>query len=122
MPISKENKKLYPADWPAISARVKLEAGGKCEICDAMDGRPHPVTGSKVVLTTAHLDHNPANNARENLLALCQRCHNRIDKWHRKNSRAVTKAKKFLKGKNLLEAREKNLKDNLLFIRRNFKI
>jgi 5-methylcytosine-specific restriction endonuclease McrA len=94
MPISKENAKLYPADWPAISAQVKLEAAGKCEICDAQHGRPHPVTGSKVVLTTAHLDHNPRNNKRENLLALCQRCHNRIDRHHRKATRNKTRRDK----------------------------
>ena len=28
-----------------------------------------------VVLATAHLDHDPANNAGRNLRALCQRCH-----------------------------------------------
>lgn len=32
--------------------------------------RPH-----QVILTTAHLDHNPANNDRSNLRVLCQRCH-----------------------------------------------
>ena len=30
---------------------------------------------TKVILTTAHLDRNPANNAEANLKALCQRCH-----------------------------------------------
>ena len=34
-------------------------------------------TGSKVFLTTAHLDNDPANNADDNLAALCQKCHNR---------------------------------------------
>jgi 5-methylcytosine-specific restriction endonuclease McrA len=32
-----------------------------------------------VIITTAHLDRNQANNARENLAALCQRCHLRHD-------------------------------------------
>lgn len=32
-----------------------------------------------VVLTVAHLDHMPEHNARENLRALCQRCHNAYD-------------------------------------------
>ncbi|WP_202638978.1 hypothetical protein [Bailinhaonella thermotolerans] len=35
----------------------------------------YPVTGSRVVLTVAHLDHVPENCAEENLLAMCQRCH-----------------------------------------------
>ena len=40
---------------------------------------PHPETGSRVILTVAHLDHDTTNNARENLRALCQRCHLRYD-------------------------------------------
>jgi len=42
---------------------------------DTCDWR-YPV---KVVLTDAHLDHTPENCARDNLAALCQRCHNRYD-------------------------------------------
>lgn len=34
---------------------------------------------TRVIITTAHLDRNQANNARENLAALCQRCHLRYD-------------------------------------------
>ena len=34
---------------------------------------------TKVVLTVAHLDHQPENCARDNLRALCQRCHNLYD-------------------------------------------
>lgn len=33
----------------------------------------------RIVLTVAHLDHQPENCADENLKALCQRCHNRYD-------------------------------------------
>lgn len=33
----------------------------------------------KVVLTCAHLDHQPENCGRENLRALCQSCHNSYD-------------------------------------------
>lgn len=33
----------------------------------------------RIVLTVAHLDHQPENCARENLKALCQRCHNLYD-------------------------------------------
>lgn len=32
-----------------------------------------------VVLTVAHVDHNEANNDPENLRALCQRCHLKLD-------------------------------------------
>ncbi len=34
---------------------------------------------AKVVLTVAHLDHQPENCDRENLKALCQKCHNTYD-------------------------------------------
>ena len=47
--------------------------------CDARHGEAHPTTGSRVVLTVAHLDHQPENCAAANLLALCQRCHNAYD-------------------------------------------
>lgn len=33
----------------------------------------------KIILTVAHLDHQPENCADENLKALCQRCNNRYD-------------------------------------------
>ena len=73
-------KDLYPKNWPAISKRIRFErAGNKCEECGAENYRPHPETGSRVVLTVAHLDHNPANNAEDNLAALCQKCHNTYD-------------------------------------------
>lgn len=41
----------------------------------ADNGWPHPITGSTVVLTIAHLDHTPENCDPDNLLAMCQRCH-----------------------------------------------
>ena len=34
-----------------------------------------PVSTTRVVLACAHLDHDPTNNKRRNLAALCQRCH-----------------------------------------------
>ena len=33
----------------------------------------------RALLTVAHLDHDPGNNAEDNLAALCQACHNRFD-------------------------------------------
>ncbi|MDB5595502.1 MAG: hypothetical protein JWM36_2463 [Hyphomicrobiales bacterium] len=33
------------------------------------------VRTTRVILATAHLDHDPANNVSRNLKALCQRCH-----------------------------------------------
>ncbi|MBC6441213.1 MAG: hypothetical protein GDA49_12565 [Rhodospirillales bacterium] len=80
MPIRPENRHRYPPDWPAISRRIRFErAAGRCEHCGAAHGEPHPVTGSRVVLTVAHLDHTPEHCGDDNLAALCQRCHNRYD-------------------------------------------
>lgn len=119
MPIRPENRDRYPDDWPEISARVREEAGQKCECCrvpngamirrgttqdgvcvwrlcsdsvheDGTDDSGVAVPDSsedtcdysrpvKAVLTVAHLDHQPENCTRENLKALCQRCHNVYD-------------------------------------------
>ena len=85
MPIRPENRSRYPRDWPQISQRIRERAGNRCEgspawpDCRAINGEPHPATGSIVVLTVAHLDHTPENCADENLKAWCQRCHNTYD-------------------------------------------
>jgi hypothetical protein len=85
MPIRPENRARYPADWKAISLEAREAAGWRCEgspafpDCRADNAEPHPVTGSKVVLTVAHLDHQPENCDRSNLRAWCQRCHNTYD-------------------------------------------
>jgi len=42
---------------------------------------------TKIVLTTAHLDRDTTNNARENLAALCQKCHLGHDKEQHAASR-----------------------------------
>ena len=56
-----------------------------------MNGFPHPVTGSRVVLTVAHLDHVPENCAPENLKAMCQRCHLTYDAEHHKRTAYATR-------------------------------
>lgn len=95
MPIRPENRARYPADWPAISARIRARAGDRCEgspafpECRAENGKPHPVTGSRVVLTVAHLNHTPEDCRDANLRAWCQKCHNTYDAPHRRASRAA---------------------------------
>lgn len=59
--------------------------------CAAVHGEPHPVTDSDVVLTVAHLDHDPANNERSNLRAMCQRCHLAYDREHHAATRRKRK-------------------------------
>jgi 5-methylcytosine-specific restriction endonuclease McrA len=50
---------------------------------------------TRIVLTVAHLDHDPTNNADENLKALCQRCHLSHDReQHTANARATRRSRK----------------------------
>ncbi len=80
-PIRPENRKRYPPDWAEISLQTRMAAGWKCQgsplfpHCRAENGKPHPDTGSIVVLTVAHLDQTPEHCAPDNLRAMCQRCH-----------------------------------------------
>ena len=50
------NYASYPLDWKLRSRFVRFyRARNRCEWCGANNGQPHPVTGSKVVLTVAHV-------------------------------------------------------------------
>lgn len=80
MPIQPENRHRYPSDWKAISLRIRKAANWQCEWCGAANGQPNPITGSTVVLTVAHLNHQPEDNRDDNLAALCQRCHLNYDR------------------------------------------
>ncbi len=110
-PIKAENKAKYPHDWPDISRRIKERAGWRCECegecgsshrgrCQAHHGDQFYLSGRvrprkrPVCLTTAHLDHDPANNADSNLRAYCEGCHNRYDRPHRNaNARRTRETK-----------------------------
>lgn len=129
MPIRKEMKSKYPPrkEWLAIRTRILARAKNCCEFCGvhnhrlgyrdedgkfravmpmecealALDG----VKTLRIVLTVAHLDHDPTNNADNNLRALCQRCHLRYDaKEHRYNA-AETRGKRRAKSLQFPEAR-----------------
>ena len=45
---------------------------------------------TRVVLASAHLDHDPGNNAMRNLAALCQRCHLAHDRPEHRRQRWAT--------------------------------
>ena len=111
MPVSRAAQALYPGgslrspEWLAIRKTILARSGGRCECrgecgvdqcrehvrCEARNARAHPDTGSRVVLTIAHLDHDPANNDADNLKALCQRCHNALDAPMRRAHAAETR-------------------------------
>lgn len=93
----------YPKDWQEISYYIRFVRGaGQCECtgecglhsgrCDARHGQPHPVTGSLVILTTAHTlnKHDKMDVRPENLKGMCQRCHLIFDlDDHIKHARAT---------------------------------
>jgi len=107
MPIKPENRARYPANWKTIVAAVRDRSGNRCEgspmfpECRAVNSEPHPVTGSRVVLTTAHLDHVPENCSLDDLSNLrhwCQRCHLVYDaKHHARNAAETRRARKAIK-------------------------
>lgn len=90
MPIRAEDRARYPKDWAKRSQFVRfIRADGFCEWCNAENGEPHPVTGSIVVLTCAHVyDQRPEACSLLNLAALCQKCHNGHDAAGRRQRRA----------------------------------
>src|SRR5713101_8131444 len=94
---------LYPKNWEAIVAAVRQRSGNRCEMCGVRNGELHPVTGSRVVLTTAHYpDPTPMNCDLSNLLHLCQRDHLRLDAQHHADSRRRTQARRLAKDQNCL--------------------
>ena len=77
----------YPDNWKEISRyRREVIASRQCEWeedgtrCPRKHGEPIPGNEQrKTILTTAHLDHNPANCAMDNLRSWCQAHHLRYD-------------------------------------------
>lgn len=118
MPIHADRKRLYPFDWPQLSASVRfVRAVGRCEVCRrphgmeiecTPDGRwldgemwrngsgrpagfPKVATRTtRVFLAAAHLDHDPTHNSGRNLKALCQRCHLIHDRPEHLRRRRIT--------------------------------
>jgi hypothetical protein len=83
----------YHPKWTLIVRLIRKRSGDYCEgspaypECRAKNGEPHPITGSKVVLTTAHMDHDKQNNRFNNLKHLCQRCHLHHDRHQHADNR-----------------------------------
>lgn len=100
MPIRPENRTRYPAHWAMLTQALKEAAGWCCQgsprypECQAAHGAAHPVTGARVVLTVAHLDHTPENCALENLRVWCQRCHLTYDAQEHARTAATTRGKR----------------------------
>lgn len=93
------DRSKYPPDWETIRARILTRAGSpdggpkgaKCEFCGIENYTETMITGSRVVLTIAHLDHDPENwEVKDSRLkALCQSCHLAYDAEHHAKSRRI---------------------------------
>lgn len=93
------NHDRYPPNWKQISLRIRERDEWRCKFCGAENGKPNPKTGSKVVLTVAHLGtnlpdgssgnkHDKMDVRDENLASLCQKCHLTYDiEEHVENAR-----------------------------------
>jgi hypothetical protein len=96
----------YPENWEVISYRIRCyRANWRCEWCGVEAHKPHPVTGSMVILTVAHLgiakpDGTPGDKSdkmdcrEENLAALCPRCHLNYDRGDHLQTQAQNRARK----------------------------
>ncbi len=71
--------KDYHHSWRQISLAVRKKAGWRCELCDVANSALSWRTGKRIVLTVHHIDADKGNNDPLNLLALCQRCHLKLD-------------------------------------------
>jgi hypothetical protein len=113
MPIRPSERHRYPKDWKSVRQRILERAGHRCEFCGVengaigrrkRDGSFERLQGmeveaaafdsirlTRIVLTIAHLDHTPENNANDNLRALCQRCHLAHDRPHHLRNARLTR-------------------------------
>ena len=100
------DRSKYPKDWKAISLRIRVRSGQQCEClgecglhherrCEERNGTAAKWANGKIVLTVAHMNHEPHDCREENLKAMCQRCHLRYDvALHKENSRLTRRSKK----------------------------
>lgn len=114
MPVPTSKRHLYGPEWEKVARELKTEADWRCETCGVkhgdwrerkdqqlppyMRGQHHSLINDvwhyTVVITVAHLDHDPENMERDNLKALCQRCHLAHDQPEHLRRAAATRAAK----------------------------
>ncbi|HZZ49163.1 MAG TPA: hypothetical protein VFE65_19950 [Pseudonocardia sp.] len=104
MPIAGDQRDLYGLDWAELSWNIVVHrAGGRCECtghCGGIHAHLEPVDGRcrnrhgqarwrgkpgqrPVILSAAHLDHDPEARDLDRILVMCEACHLRHDAaWH----------------------------------------
>jgi 5-methylcytosine-specific restriction endonuclease McrA len=88
MPI---DYKLYPKNWQELRKKVLIRANNACELCPAVNYQKHWKTGSKVILTIHHINFDITDSRMCNLIALCQRCHIKLDAGEKSRRRGLKK-------------------------------
>ena len=74
MTIKPALQHLYKsAEYKKARDKSRRRAKGKCQFCRIKNGARRGHT--KIILCTRHVNGNPADNSRKNLLQLCQACH-----------------------------------------------
>lgn len=93
MPI---DYKKYPKNWEQLRSKILKRAENACELCGAMNYAPHWRTRKKVILTVHHINFDISDNRSCNLLALCQRCHLKLDAGEKARRRDIKAGKQKL--------------------------
>jgi len=89
-PHGHEIKHLGDGRWWDQESWTWRDGCGRRLPCLASRSDNLSVRTTKVVLATAHLDHDPTNNRPRNLKALCQRCHMLNDRSEHRRRRWLT--------------------------------
>eukprot|EP01037_Dinobryon_pediforme_P017091 gene17091-17281_t len=77
--------------WDQDSLTWRNGSGRGLKLLADAPSPDHPgIRTTRVVLATAHLDHDPTNNRQKNLKALCQRCHILHDQLEHRRRRWLT--------------------------------
>lgn len=85
--------KKYPKNWKWLSKQIIKREANRCGLCHVKNGENYwrddsgfPFASEmrgfnkvKIVLTVHHINYDPSDNREYNLIALCQRCHLRLD-------------------------------------------
>lgn len=102
---------IYGPNWQEISYAEKERAGWRCECrgqcglehgkkgerCPAFQGQVRPFGRRPVILTVHHVNQIPWDHRSDNLLVLCEGCHNRLDMpMRQKHARETRRAAKRL--------------------------
>ena len=81
-----------PSLWKAAEPQDSVARIGQSWQFPLLKGFREPI---KVILSIAHLDHDPEHNHADNLKALCQRCHLAHDRRQHAKTVAIKRMRQF---------------------------